>query len=279
MKQPRLLVHLHVFYPEQAEYFARKLGNVNGVDMSLFITAPKEVLPALKPLMKFKPEIVVVANKGYDILPFIKVLRRVKLDNYDYILKLHTKRTSGIDYFRRGRYFTGGWWRKLLVESLVGSPKIFADNLALLENNPRVGMVGDWYCVRSDTPEEVRNFDIRPYTGNAGRITYIAGTMFLARAEPYGQILKWGISEKDFESTPGWVHSHTFSHLVERLMGFVITMRGYEIVGVGGRNWRFEIASVLSRIRRVVFYTKTTESGKYMIKIFKIPVYNRRIKP
>jgi len=279
MKKPKLLIHLHVFYPEQAEYFARKLENVNGVDTSLFLTAPKEVLPALKPLMKFKPEVVVVGNKGYDILPFITILRRVKLGDYDYILKLHTKRTSGLDYFNRGWYFTGSWWRNLLVDSLLGSPNIFADNLALLGNNPKIGLLGNWYCVRTENPEDIKNkFDIRPYIKDAEKIVYIAGSMFLARAKPYEQFLKWGISEKNFEDAAWWVHSRTFSHLGERLLGFVVGMKGCEIVGVGGRNRLFEICSLLARLRRVIFYTKITDNGKRIVKILKIPVYNRRIK-
>ena len=36
-------------------------------------------------------KIITVPNKGYDIYPFLIVLSKVKLDEYDYILKIHTK--------------------------------------------------------------------------------------------------------------------------------------------------------------------------------------------
>ena len=279
MKQPRILIHLHVYYPEQVDYFVKKLGNINGVKADFFITTIKENLPALKPLLRFNPEVKVVANKGYDILPFIKILQKVELKNYDYILKLHTKRTRDLDYFNRGRYFTGSSWRNLLVDSLLGSPEIFAENIAILEGDKKLGLIGSWYCIRTEKIGDIRNkFGISTYTGDAKEITYIAGTMFLARAKPYEQIFKWGIDDDSFETTPDWVHSRTFAHLAERLMGFVITMAGYEIKGTGAKNIRFEISQFLARILRIIFYTKVTDSGKRIVKIFKIPVYHRRVK-
>ena len=42
MKQKHVLVHLHLFYYEQTDYFIKKLANINNCNWDLFVTYVEE---------------------------------------------------------------------------------------------------------------------------------------------------------------------------------------------------------------------------------------------
>ena len=89
----RLLVHLHIYYHDQTEYFVGKLANINGCDWDLYVTmnnlnpVTMSLVRAVKPDAHF----VETDNIGYDIWPFISIIKSVNLADYDLVMKLHTK--------------------------------------------------------------------------------------------------------------------------------------------------------------------------------------------
>ena len=92
-EEKTLLVHLHLFYKEQLDFMINKLKNISNCKWDLYVTMPVENNEIEEKLKKFKPntKIIIVDNIGYDIWPFIQVVQSINLDNYDYILKIHTK--------------------------------------------------------------------------------------------------------------------------------------------------------------------------------------------
>ena len=110
----KVLVHLHLFYHEQLPYFLDKLKNINNCDWDLIVTVCEHIDESEKMILNFKSdaEIRLVENNGYDILPFLNVIKSVNLDDYDFVLKLHTKRGRNTIMNLNGIPFYGSFGRK-----------------------------------------------------------------------------------------------------------------------------------------------------------------------
>lgn len=124
MTKRKTLIHAHIFYPdiwpEILSCIENCLAESAPRSVSLVLTYP-ETHPELKDILipavnRLKPslkdsEVVPVPNCGYDIAPFlIEVLNRRTLNDYDYIIKLHTKRN--VNTWLNFRAYRGTAWRK-----------------------------------------------------------------------------------------------------------------------------------------------------------------------
>src|SRR5574344_582692 len=146
----KLLVHLHLFYQDQFDYMIKKLSNIEGCDWDLYVTVCEENSLSEEKILKFKPDakIIKVENRGYDIWPFIQVLRMVNLDDYDYVLKIHTKayreKRCYINNFEFNiPKFYHYYWRNKLIRPLIGSNQKFKKNLKILAHKKKIGMIVD----------------------------------------------------------------------------------------------------------------------------------------
>ena len=230
----KLFVHLHIYYHNQNDYFVKKLCNINTCDWDLFITyvEPSDELfhkfKTIKPDTKF----LQVKNIGYDVYPFIQAIRTINLEDYDYILKLHTKAQR-----KRFGFIKSNAWRNNLVEFLLHSKKLFRNNLEILNNNKDIGLIcNPWQfqTIRGKLSEEtyalntmMKRLNLH-YQGNK----FVAGTMFIARASIYKDIANSDICENDFA-----IESHTHStstnaHVLERVFSLIVYSKGYKIYTV-----------------------------------------------
>jgi hypothetical protein len=107
------------------------------------------------------------------------------------------------------------------------------------------------------------------------KLSFIAGSMFLAKANLLKPLQNYNI--KDFALTDGKIKEGTFSHVVERLFGALITTQNHTIHTIKHDDYRLDF--LLVSLKHFIFQKKITKSGKKIIKICKIPVYiqNRRI--
>ena len=135
LKLPNVLVHLHLYYPEQLDYMLKKLKNINNCNWDLIVTICKENPKIERKIKEFKSDsqIIKVKNIGYDVWPFIQVLESINLDDYDYVLKLHTK-----NHRKHNNFF----WRNILIDALLLSPKRYEQNLQLFKESPEIGIIG-----------------------------------------------------------------------------------------------------------------------------------------
>ena len=94
---PKIAVHMHLYYAEQLEDLLQRLESLSGTAYDLYVTMGAEDKKAEQTIKAFKADanIRIVRNLGYDVGPFIDFLHHVNLDDYDYIIKIHTKRTKG----------------------------------------------------------------------------------------------------------------------------------------------------------------------------------------
>lgn len=236
-KKIKMLVHLHLFYPEQTDYFVNKLKNINSCEWDLFITSceddniPKNKFLKINPRTKF----IKIKNTGYDIYPFLVVLKSVDLNNYDYILKLHTKRKIA-QYIPYVPYKAKNYdWRNTLVSALIGSQKIFRSNLQKLELTPEIGLIcsKDYLLAiekYSTTADKVGLTALKKELNISSNYPYfIAGTMFLARATCLQKLSKLNIDKLDFQQSQASGISGSLAHIYERIFCILVDDEGYKV--------------------------------------------------
>lgn len=256
----RLLVHLHAFYADQVPYFLERLTALEGTAWDLYVTCVRDDPQLREAILAFRPDahLILVENAGYDVWPFISLLRQVPLDRYDYVLKLHTKnRAPRKTLSVNGVFLPGFRWRNLLVEALLGSPERFRETLALLEDDPSAGMAccgallkklsrvqpDDTFLLR----EEMDHIGL-PLKGDR----FCAGTMFLARVEPFrffagrwpapaghdvdasrhSRLERESIDAELFRGESGTHRSWSPAHVYERILSLCVPAAGYRIVPV-----------------------------------------------
>lgn len=275
MIKSKILVHIHIYYHNQIDYIIKKLKNIKNFDYRLYVTLVQENKKTVAQLKKIKPDVVIIKteNFGYDIWPFIFVLNQVNLSEFDCILKLHTKnfRINKIDRFGHG-YF----WRNTLYDCLIGSKKIFSDNLSLVKNH-EIGMVGAkkyLYSTANMPFCDLEYFETIckklkiPNQGN-----FIGGTMFLAKAEIFQKIKELNFAITDFEKSGETNSNDNLAHCLERIFGILTENSGCKIIGVNDKFWFNKIG--IYKILYSLFSIKRISNVKKQIRIFGIKItYN-----
>ncbi len=154
--------------------------------------------------------------------PFLHILNQVDLDDYSYIVKLHTKRTS--------KKTKGSAWREHLL-SFLASPSRFNSYLAAFDSHPRIGMQGDYHVFlglrKWHDPEGMDMlYDwLRGHGEPRIRMLFVAGTMFIVRAALMKRVQEYGMELSDFPVSAA--HSGSLAHVWERLFGYFIYRQGY----------------------------------------------------
>lgn len=276
-----LAVHLHLYYLEQLDEMLEKLANLSVVDYDLFVTMTSDDDIVVNKIRLFNPQaqIFKVENRGYDIGPFIEFLHRINSDEYKYVLKLHTKSKYSKNYTHlNGMRFDNALWRRVLYNALLFSPKRVQQNMELL-SNPQIGMLASKYCIT----KEVQNYKKLLHQinskleqlgfGKTNQPEFVAGSMFYAKSALLKPLLK--ISLSDFEPTDGALKDGTLAHVMERVFGEIIKKQGYEIYGVN--EWYPRILCWKTAIKRFFYQRKVTSGGKLLIKVFKLPIYSKKI--
>ena len=278
---PKIAVHLHLYYLEQLNDILQRLTYLDGCKYDLFVTMSELNPQAHEKILKFNPHATIwqAPNFGYDIGPFIDFLHKIKLDNYDYVLKIHTKRMSG-DYCQfNHKRFSVKTWRNMLLDGVLCSPQAVHKNLQIMAKNPTVGMIGSDYILTDEKASLLPLLTLSAEMQKIGLtmpkdLHFVAGTMFFVRAKLLRPFLKYKI--EDFAVSDKDIHDNTLAHVLERLFGLAVTAQGYKIQGVKYKSyaWLFFIA----KLKRFLFQKKITRHGNLIIKICKTPVCLKKIK-
>nr|QIM10662.1 hypothetical protein PlAlph_5540 [uncultured Alphaproteobacteria bacterium] len=282
----KILIHFHLYYIDQLDYFLDKISNVQGCNYDLYVTMVEKNEKAEEKIHLRFPQahILLVPNQGYDVGPFIDVLNRVNLNDYDYVLKIHTKNTT----LNNGDKINGRWisrkcWMPLLVESLIGSKKIFIQNLHQFEKRPNIGMLASKHLITSSTDsyknikELVYNTIKRLGFNIPQKLTFVAGTMFMARAHLFLPIIKAGYTLNDFEATGKTSQGNQLAHAFERAFGVMVSEQYNTICGNSYKCFTTKLQYWLYQFRYFLFYRKHCYDGSIIIKICKIQFYKSRV--
>jgi len=223
------LIILHLFYVDLWDEYNNYIKEID-VDFDLIVTISGNTDNISETIMSLYPntKIIEVPNKGLDIGPFLLVLKYLKENNleYSHIVKLHTKKSH---YNRSG---LGLSWRTALIGSIMGTPEIFRNNLELISNGSNVKMCGSnrWVLKAPRSPyyKTMNKFNIKIIQS-----CFIGGSMFIADYKLILDSFTINLIDELYDMMPeGYVRDYSVAHDMERVFGFIVEDKGYQIRGV-----------------------------------------------
>lgn len=237
----RVAVVLHLYYPEMWDTFRRafvRLGK--SVQFDLYITVPDVKKDLVREIDFGDAYIMYVPNRGRDVLPFLQCLEVLVVRRYDYLLKLHSKKSP--------QRSEGDVWTDELLEKLIPPKKTLLQIIKRIEEND-CGMIGpkDNYLPLNvyftDNKKDIVRI-LRDGFGSAvaSNITehsesygFFAGTMFWARLSALSPIVHSGYGIGDFPVESGQLDG-TFAHAIERSVCLVCQAAGMQLYESDGRD-------------------------------------------
>lgn len=281
-----ILVHIHIYYKFLYEELRHCIDSLKGHEYRLFITLVEDDREFIEKIHHDLPEAVVevVPNLGFDLGPFVHVLNQEDLNNYSYVIKLHTKRD--IPTKEDMAWFAGPRWRNALLK-FMRTKESFNKALAIMEENPKIGMHGPNIATfnrKSDDHHAQRV--VNKFLEEKGlpriRYNFIGGTMFMVRASILNFIKDLGITQQDFEVPDKSHEGCQMAHIFERLCGYMVYKHGLKIVdctsGVFVSRLIYALLTIKNVAQRTVFTVRITKKNKLLVKIFKIPVLAIKLK-
>lgn len=239
----RVAVTAHAYYPELIPEILRCRSFVSA-DAPVFLTVPPDKMQAAESFTQGLPNISLTSapNRGRDIAPFLGLLQSGVFDEFDVVLKLHTKRSPHL--------LDGETRRKLLFDALCGSRRGVRRTLEAFLN-PRVGMAGWRACFRRSPSYwmanrlRVENLAAKLDLSNAVKLGFFEGSMFWFRPAALSPLRSTSLQADEFESEAGQVDG-TLHHALERLFtiaawagGFTVTdLQGRELTGTLPLPWK-----------------------------------------
>lgn len=251
MLNKKILVHFHLFYHNQLNFWINKLKNISNCEWDLYVTVCDEDKIVEKRLKDLKSDvkIVKVKNLGYDVYPFLQILKMVNLSEYDYVLKLHTKAKQGV-------IFKSYEWRRNLIEPLLGTKKQFEKVLDIIDSQKDIGLVASSLCFfnySGTVPEESYMLNAMMYRLglNYYPSQYLSGTMFIARACIFEKITNTNFSEIDFSTNSCTGGNSTNAHVLERIFTLLVLNCGLKIYPI--LTLKLKLLDYFSRLFSIKF--------------------------
>src|SRR5574344_1873728 len=281
-----ILVHVHIYYEFLWPELKDCLKNIEDYPHQIVVTLVKENLQLQDDILKTFPnaKIKVVENLGFDLGPFINVINEVNLDDYSYVIKLHTKRDIPTkDSFA---WFAGPRWRNALLK-FIKTKEIFKKVLNAFEINPDIGMHGpnistfNKRCDDHVAYKETNNF-ISSYGLPIMKYKFVAGTMFMVRAPLLKLLLSLNLTQKDFEIPDDTHEGCQLAHKLERFCGYLVINQGKKIVDCTTNVFLSKTIYALLNLRKIVMTSiltiLITKKNKLLIKVFNIPLLSIPLK-
>ena len=229
-KNSEIAVILHLFYVGLWSEIADLLSDIPE-PFDLFISLPKEQKNFRSEIQKYFPNahIYIAPNRGRDIAPFLEIFRAIFPLDYQFLCKLHSKRSTHLS--------TGENRRQSLFSELIGSEQRVNEILQLFRQNIEIDMVVpkgfltggidiDTFTNRKnlETLAGLLNIPLHDYY-----FEYPAGSMFWCRPGCLEKLAGSGIRTADFPPERGQLNN-TLAHAVERIFGLLVTDEGRQLI-------------------------------------------------
>ena len=232
--QPRILLHAHVFHaaiwPEIRQCIENFRAVVGDDALTVVLTHSLTDIP---PPPTHTREAIAVPNRGYDIAPFLtQVLNRYNLDEYDYIVKLHTKRD--VDCWLNYRLYRGSEWRRRLL-AFCSTEQAVRQSIAAFAKYPRLGMIsnsslisyGGAYYITDDIRREkafVRALGLHPKAA-----VFVPGTIFMVRAQLMKPFVNRYTTDDFPPITDPNAHALGLAHQLEGPLAAAVLAQGFVV--------------------------------------------------
>ncbi|WP_407179648.1 rhamnan synthesis F family protein [Bradyrhizobium sp. STM 3562] len=228
----RLAVVVHLYYADLAGQICSYLQNILD-PFDIYVTTPFEGdIPAIFDVFGAVAQSVTIAlceNRGRDIGPFLSLYRSGAFDQYDAVLKIHSKKSK---YSAQGSS-----WRNQLFSSLVGDSFVVKKILKLLDRDD-VGIVGPhgsylthdqfWGANRSKVNHLIQSALEEQGESELG---FFAGSMFWFKPAALAPLRSMPEGHLHFEAEQG-LQDGTLAHALERVFCLIARKIGYRTTTV-----------------------------------------------
>ncbi|HWA43838.1 MAG TPA: glycoside hydrolase family 99-like domain-containing protein [Hypericibacter adhaerens] len=227
---PRIAVVLHLYYLDLWPEIGRQLQAIQE-PFDLIVSVPEARRPEaeamIAPLFPLA-QIVAVQNRGRDVGPFLMLLGSGRLDRYDYVCKIHGKKSP--------HRLDGNEWRHDLLGNLLGGSGTVGHLVAWLDANPGTGLIGPAGLRVHDrdnrwgsNEERVRKLAARAgLAENEVRLDFFAGSMFWCRPAALEPLKSLKLGLADFEPEQNQIDG-TLAHALERLFVLAAAHAGFAV--------------------------------------------------
>lgn len=231
----RIAVALHLYYVEQWDDIRELLKNIP-FSFDLFVTTTaenKHIVSELLSLHFPDAKLYITANRGRDIGPLFGLLQHENLAAYDFVCKLHTKKSPHLDPELVQK------WREELLISLLPSKEGVQAIFDLFNTRPEVGIVtGAGVLVHAHYTPGGNIGLLRELAARLGfnldemAYEFPGGSMFWCRGQIFNSLNALNISEEDFEPESGQTNG-TLAHAIERIFPLIAYHQGLLTVDSG----------------------------------------------
>ena len=234
----KILVHLHLYYHDMLDEMLMYIQNLEDYDYDLYVTVvdnDSEIIKIIK-LFKTDSKVIIVENKGFDVFPFLTVLKAVNLQDYDYVVKMHTKRNMSKGVVLHGKYYiaSGSYWREKLL-CFLESEESLKTAIWLLQDDD-AGMISHYRLIDDEIGEcnESRALELLKETGlPLLDKKFVMGTMFICKAELLNPLKNLKLQEFENSDSLKILNSKrdgSLAHVYERLFGWIICSQNKKII-------------------------------------------------
>lgn len=223
----KIAVVVHLFYPDMWRQFDDALKNID-TEFDLYISVPQEHKDiSIKKISSYhkNTNVTVVPNRGRDVLPFITIMNRIRqLNSYNYVLKLHSKKSSHRD--------DGNIWFSDVLDQLL--PKSGVSNIIQALSKKSTGSLGpDGHVVSLSRHMGGNRGEIRRLVETMtndhydniieaeSKYPFFGSTMFWCRADFLDPLLDLYLTPSDFQGEQGQIDG-TIAHAIERILGGIL---------------------------------------------------------
>ena len=157
-RKVRILAVAHIWYPEAADEILEYLKNLRSYRWDLAATIPEGADGVREKILQAKPSAVVteVPNRGMDILPFLDEIRKRNPEQYDLIVKVHSKRCDPAKgRLAEGMYLRKRDWFVSLFRAVLGPLRVHR-NIDRLMRDEGTDLIAAKHLIRHDTPRKER---------------------------------------------------------------------------------------------------------------------------
>jgi rhamnosyltransferase len=229
----RIAIVLHMHHGELIDEFVEYLRRIPE-PFDLFITTSREslvpqMIDEFLEVSQFLT-ITVGPNIGRDVAPFLFLFRSRKLDIYDAVLKIHSKKSS---YSKQGDR-----WRKLILSELLSSTVQIDTTIRAIQNQ-EFGMVGpsmQWLSSEEywgSSTDEYNRLAKEMALGeiNVTSLGFFSGTMFWFN--PISLVSLHQLPEESivFQKENGQIDG-TLAHALERIFPHCVHASQFKVTGV-----------------------------------------------
>ncbi len=275
----KILIHAHVYYHDLWQELKNCINIIaRTAECEAYITMPAENYNKREKWggeLLCPAKFIVSENRGYDVGPFIYVLNLVNLKQYDYVIKLHTKRNiTTYPWYINGFDVSGSKWRAYLLR-FCSTTANWQKSLQTLSEKD-CGMIAD---ARLILPNEIQQYESRMNeweeilgTKQLKIKEYISGTMFAAKAKIFYPIVG-KININDFSIT-NRNEKGSLAHVFEHLLGNLVGLARLGIKSFDGQKVSC-LHHLWYKVHKFVWYHKQTPE-KELYKILGIQVYKSK---